>query len=139
MIQTDTEEPTPVLVVGQEAAKGLADHLAEEWPVRLLSDDRSVVESADTESMESRHVEFNAAELEPHAYDADSAVIVAERDRAGLLIAQLLSSVCNVDRVSVRVDDPENLDAFEGLDCQVIETGPVLRSEVEQVLPRADS
>lgn len=136
-----TGDSTQLLVIGGEAAKGLAAHLAETWNVRLLSDDKEVVRSArsaDSEQFDVRHLDLEADDLQPHVGDVDTAVVGTDRDRAGLMVAQVLTTVCGVDRVLVGVNDPKNEDAFQDVDCETIETWSLLRSEVERVLSPGD-
>jgi Trk K+ transport system NAD-binding subunit len=127
-------ENTPVLVIGEETAKGLAVDLASDWDVRLLSTDETVVTSSATQVSDTRHVDFRASELKEHSSGVSLAVVLTERDRAALLVTQLLNTVCDVDRVFVRVDDPSKKDAFENLNCTVIETAKLFRPEVESIL-----
>lgn len=136
MVLSDTKEQSRVLVVGEEAAKGLATHLAEDWDVRLLSNDESIIGNVATNQFESDVVEYEAGVLQDHVDDEDTAVVVTERDQVGLLVVQSLNACCNVDQIFVRVDDPQNRHAFEDLDCEILETGAVLRPEVEQALER---
>ncbi len=129
-----TGDSTTVTVIGEQAAKGLAVNLEEEWNVRLLSEAADVVESAASNPVEARHVDYAASDIERHACGADVVVVVTARDRTALLVTQLLNTICDVGRVFVTVDDPRHRDAFEGIDCEVVETGSLLRSEVEHGL-----
>jgi Trk K+ transport system NAD-binding subunit len=136
---TSSEDSTQLLVVGGETATGLATHLAENWEVRLLSDQEEVVGKAGRQGFDARHVDFGTADLARHAGDADVAVFGTERDRVGLMVAQLLATACDLDSVLVRVNDPENMPAFRGVDCEVIETGPLLGAEIERVLSTTEA
>lgn len=137
-LRPNNGDSTQVLVIGGEAAKGLAAHLAEAWDVKLLSDDEEIVASAGSEQFDAGHVDFEGDDLERHASDADAAVVGTERDRVGLMVVQLLNTACDLDRVLVRVNDPKKKDAFRDVDCKIIETGSLLRPEVERALAPED-
>lgn len=134
MLHSNTEDSCQLLVVGGEMAKGLAVHLAGEWHVRLLSDDESLVRATDSARFDAVAVEFEAGELERHACDADTALVVTDCDRTGLLVTQLLDTVCEIEHILTRVDDSRNRGAFEAIDCDLIETAPLLQPAVEQKL-----
>lgn len=132
--RNDTGGGTDLLVIGGEAAKGGAAHLAERWDVHLLSDETDIVESARGDAIEADRVELTATDLEPFAARADAAVVIAEHDRVALRLAQLLNTVADIAEVLVRVDDPANRRAFEDVDCRVLEAGALFRSEIERQL-----
>jgi Trk K+ transport system NAD-binding subunit len=134
-----TEDPIQVVVVGGETAKGLATHLSNDREVCLLSDDEQVVANASSEEFDARHVDLKCRDLAEHADDADVAVVGTERDRVGLIVAQSLATACDLESVLVRVNDPANEPAFRDVNCEVIETGPVLGAEIERILSAADA
>lgn len=125
---------TSVAVFGGRLAKGLAVRLAPDREVRLVSDDRAVVESGRSEPFAARHVDYATADLAAVVGDVDVAVVATERDRAGLLVAQTLAVGDEVDRVLVRFDDPDYEPVFSGLDCDVLDLGSVLHDAVESTL-----
>lgn len=134
VLRSDTGDDSQVLVIGGETAKGLATHLAGEWPVRVLTTDEKIVERTASDSFEAFAVDFEATDLKRHAAEANTAIVVPEHDRVGLLVTQLLTAICGLDSVLTRVDDPKNKNAFDTIDCEIIETGALLRPEVEQKL-----
>lgn len=52
MVLSNSQESDRMVVVGEEAAKGLADNLPEEWDVRLLSNDEEIADSPDSAKLE---------------------------------------------------------------------------------------
>jgi Trk K+ transport system NAD-binding subunit len=130
----DTGDTRTLLVIGGEAAKGGAAHLADEWDVQLLSDETDIVDGATNAPYTSHRVELTASDLEPFASRADAAVVITEHDRVALRLAVLLNTIASLDDVFVRVDDPENRRAFEDVDCRVLEAGALFRSEIERQL-----
>ena len=131
-MQEDTRDPT-VAVFGGRSAKGLAMRLSSDRTVRLLSADRSVVESSRSAPFEARHVDYRSADLSEHVADA-AAIVAADRDRIGLLVAQKLAASGAADRILVRLNDPEYEAAFEDIDCELLDFGSVLHETVESHL-----
>lgn len=123
-----------VLVFGGRAAKGLATYLAETWDVELLTEDETIAARARSEPYEAEVVEYDAETFDQYVDPAGVAIVATERDSVGLMITQLLNTTCKVDDVLVRVDDPKNREAFEDIDCELIETGEVLREAVEATI-----
>ena len=132
--RTDGTSVPTVAVFGGRLAKGLAMRLSSGRTVRLLSADRSVVESSRSAPFEARHVDYRSANLSEHVADAAAAVVVPDRDRIGLLVAQKLSASGTVDRILVRLDDPQYEAAFEDIDCELLDFGSVLHETVESSL-----
>ena len=131
--RTDGTSVPTVAVFGGRLAKGLAMRLSSGRTVRLLSADRSVVESSRSAPFEARHVDYRSANLSEHVADA-AAVVVPDRDRIGLLVAQKLAASGTVDRILVRLDDPQYEAAFEDIDCELLDFGSVLHETVESSL-----
>jgi Trk K+ transport system NAD-binding subunit len=131
-MQGDTRDPT-VAVFGGRLAKGLAMRLSSGRSVRLLSADRSVVESSRSAPFEARHVDYRSADLSEHVADA-AAIVAPDRDRIGLLVAQKLAASGAADRILVRLNDPEYEAAFDDIDCELLDFGSVLHETVESSL-----
>ena len=131
--RTDGTSVPTVAVFGGQLAKGLAMRLSSGRTVRLLSADRSVVESSRSAPFEARHVDYRSANLSEHVADA-AAVVAPDRDRIGLLVAQKLAASGTVDRILVRLDDPQYEAAFEDIDCELLDFGSVLHETVESSL-----
>jgi Trk K+ transport system NAD-binding subunit len=131
-MQEDTRDPT-VAVFGGRSAKGLAMRLSSDRTVRLLSADRSVVESSRSAPFEARHVDYRSADLSEHVAGA-AAIVAADRDRIGLLVAQKLAASGAADRILVRLNDPEYEAAFDDIDCELLDFGSVLHETVESHL-----
>ena len=132
--RTDGTSVPTVTVFGGRLAKGLAMRLSSDRTVRLLSADRSVVESSRSAPFEARHVDYRSANLSEHVADAAAAVVIPDRDRIGLLVAQKLAASGTVDRILVRLDDPQYEAAFEDIDCELLDFGSVLHETVESSL-----
>ena len=133
--RTDGTSVPTVAVFGGRLAKGLAMRLSSGRAVRLLSADRSVVESSRSAPFEARHVDYRSANLSEHVADAAAAaVVIPDRDRIGLLIAQKLAASGTVDRILVRLNDPQYEAAFEDIDCELLDFGSVLHETVESSL-----
>ena len=132
--RTDGTSVPTVAVFGGRLAKGLAMRLSSGRTVRLLSADRSVVESSRSAPFEARHVDYRSANLSEHVADAAAAVVAPDRDRIGLLVAQKLAASGTVDRILVRLDDPQYEAAFEDIDCEPLDLGSVLHETVESSL-----
>jgi Trk K+ transport system NAD-binding subunit len=107
--------------------------LSSDRTVRLLSADRSVVESSRSAPFEARHVDYRSADLSEHVADA-AAIVAADRDRIGLLVAQKLAASGAADRILVRLNDPEYEAAFDDIDCELLDFGSVLHETVESSL-----
>ena len=132
--RTDGMSVPTVAVFGGRLAKGLAMRLSSGRTVRLLSADRSVVESSRSAPFEARHVDYRSANLSEHVADAAAAVVIPDRDRIGLLVAQKLAASGTVDRILVRLNDPQYEAAFEDIDCELLDFGSVLHETVESSL-----
>ena len=131
-MQGETRDPT-VAVFGGRAAKGLAMRLSSDRTVRLLSADRAVVESSRAAPFEALHVDYRSADLSDHVAGA-AAIVAADRDRIGLLVAGKLAACGAVDRILVRLNDPEYETAFDDIDCELLDFGSVLHETVESSL-----
>ena len=131
-MQEDTRDPT-VAVFGGRSAKGLAMRLSSDRTVRLLSADRSVVESSRSAPFEARHVDYLSADLSEHVAGA-AAIVAADRDRIGLLVAQKLAASGAADRILVRLNDPEYEAAVDDIDCELLDFGSVLHETIESSL-----
>lgn len=111
----------PVVVVGDEAAIGVAVYLDDEHQVRLLSNDPAVVRTGTSRGIDARLVELDdGGRLREHVEDVASAVVATDRDRSNLLVAQLLRTVGSVDHVVVIVNDPRFLEVFEDVEIEAI-------------------
>ena len=128
-----SEDRPVAVVIGDEAAKAVADHLSADYDVTLLTDDRGVVKSAESTGLDAHHVDpTRGSVLKDHAADADAAVVSASRDRETLLATQLLRHGCGVDCVAVLVNDPDNRHLFRDLDVDLLDAQTLLAPEVER-------
>lgn len=135
--QSDTEPA--VVVVGDEAAVGLATYLDDDCDVVLVSDDPEVVRQASTRGFDARLADVSdGGRLRGHTAGADAAVVATERDRRNFLVGQLLRTVCGVDSVAVCVNDPDNRELFADLDVDVVDGNSLVVPEVVDALFDAD-
>lgn len=128
--------PTPeIVVVGGEAAVGVATYLDGDCTVVFVSGDGDVVARATARGLDARRTDVaDGGRLSDHTVGADAAVVATERDRLNLLVAQLLRTVCGVDDVTVRVNDPDNRDVFEEVGVTVVDGGSLVATEVADAL-----
>lgn len=71
---------------------------------------------------------FEDAELD----DISTAFVASSSDSGNLLIAQLLAARLDLDRIVVRVNDPRNRSAFDGLDVETVSTTNVLAAALAE-------
>jgi Trk K+ transport system NAD-binding subunit len=129
------DEPV-LLVVGDEAAKGLATRLADSATVRFASGDESIIERARSQGLESAHVRpTEAASLCGVTTDVDVALVVTDADRTTLFTAQLLKTCCDVPSVVACLRDASNRDVFRNTRITVVDTPDVVAAAVSDVLP----
>lgn len=123
-----------ILIVGGQAAVGLASHLGSERDVTVITDGDDVVMSAH-DGVDVRTAEITrGSDLASVVDGAQTAVVAAERDRTGMLSAQLLRTACGVEDVTVLLNDPIHGDLFNDLDVEYLDCPTVLGPEVERTL-----
>lgn len=128
-----------VVVVGDQSAKAVAEHLDEEYDVTLLSSNVEVVRATESDTLDAHRADPRSAQdLHTYAAAADAAVVGARRDRVTLLAAQLLRNTCGIESVVVQVNDPENRELFEDLGMEILESGRLLAPEVKRSLADSD-
>jgi len=124
-----------IVVVGDESALGVATYLNEEREVLLLSTDPAAVRTASGRGVEARQTRIDdGGRLRKHAVDVDGAVVSTGRDRQNLLVAQLLRTVCDVDDVTVIVNDRQHLDLFEDIDVRPVHGSSLVGPAIDDTL-----
>jgi Trk K+ transport system NAD-binding subunit len=124
---TREQDTLPVLVVTDRfAGAGIAAELTPNRTVRIVTDTEAIATHAgdvDTTVGDPIAAETLTA---ANAGDVVGAIVVLRRDRHALLAAQLLRTRFDLDHVAVLVDDPDLLDAFEGIATVAVPEGDVL-------------
>lgn len=104
--------------VGASLARGLDDRAE----TVLLDPDPDAVERARRAGVTAHETEVTSTQnlRERDVGSADAAVVATGSDAANLLAAQHLRVTFGVDRVIVRVNDPENVDGFADRDLRPV-------------------
>jgi len=137
--QRNDEHPT-VVVVGDQISAGMADRLADDYEVLLVTDDEAALGTARSGGVETATGDVtDGAFLREQASGVDAAVIATERDRTNLLITQLLRTAVSIDRIVVRLNDPTRRDVFDDIDVDLVDGGSVLAAEVGKTLSTGGS
>jgi Trk K+ transport system NAD-binding subunit len=132
--RSDDDRPT-VVIVGDQISAGMADRLAEDFDVLLVTDDDAVLGTARSQGVDTAGGDAtDGAFLRGAVADADAAVVATERDRTNLLVIQLLRTAVSIDRIVVRLNDPTKRDAFENIDVDLIDGSSILAAEVGKTL-----
>jgi len=119
--------PMRVLVIGGgRVGTALAERLEDRGEdIVLVDKDDNAVKQAREAGFTARHGDGSNRDV-LQAAGADNAKVVAAATRdddVNLLAAQLARNTFGVDTVVARVNDPDNVDAFEDLDVEPIPTG----------------
>lgn len=124
-----------LLIVGGQTAVGLASHFGSDRDVTVITSDDDVVKNAHEDGLNVRTAEITRGrDLAPIAEGIETAIVAAERDKAGMLCAQLLRTTCGVDDVTVLLNDPIKVDLVDDLDVEYLECPRVLGPEVERAV-----
>lgn len=136
VIRTTTDEPRceSVLVIGGEAAKGLAAQL-EEYRVTFASGSDEVVRTARRAGLDANHVDpTDGSDIRSLEFDGAVAIVATERDRVNLLASQLLRTVSGVAHVVVWLHDSSNRDVYDDIDVDLVEAHHSLSHSVSKSL-----
>ncbi|WP_158237472.1 potassium channel family protein [Halegenticoccus soli] len=112
-----------LIIGGGHVGFALAERLGSRpGSVLLIDTDAGVVERARKRGIEARRVEFTDVNALRNAgvRRTDVAVVATDRDAVNLLVAQLLRTRFDVDRVLVCVNDPRNREPFEELGIDTV-------------------
>jgi NhaP-type Na+/H+ or K+/H+ antiporter len=128
-----------IIVGGGRVGRSLAERLAERGEEVLIVDaDEQVVEQLRSEGFSARYGDGTDREV-LESVGADNAKVVAaatRTDDVNLLSSQLAKNTFDVDRVVARVNQPDNLDAFDDLDVEAISTGMSVAWSMDNVIER---
>lgn len=119
---TDTRTGRILILGGSYIGAALARHLGDDADVILLDPDPCVVARAERAGLTAHEADIDStSDLREHGVRAaDITVVASDDDGTNLLAAQLLRVAFGVERVIVRVNDPQNRDSFEELDIETV-------------------
>jgi Trk K+ transport system NAD-binding subunit len=126
-----------VIIGGQHVGQKLSESLlAQEIDVVFLEDDSATIDRSLDVGINVQETNItNIQALSSAGLDQSQTVIVAtDTDSKNLLIVQQLRVMFETDRVIVLVNHPQNLDAFDGLDIEVVRSTQALTTAIENVL-----
>ncbi|ADD07264.1 Kef-type transport system (probable substrate potassium) (plasmid) [Natrialba magadii ATCC 43099] len=135
----DVSPMRTILVGGGRVGLSLAERLEQDGEnVLLIDNDPAAVETARKRGI--RAMEGNgtdAAILEQAgADDAKSVIATTPDDDVNLLVCQLAKTTFDVETVASRVNQPDNVDAFESLGVHAIDLSMATAWSLENVLER---
>ncbi|WP_224338156.1 NAD(P)-binding protein [Haloprofundus halobius] len=125
-----------VVIGGQDLGQELSKRfLEQEIAVVFLDDDTATIERAIKGGIDAHKTDISDFQaLSDAGLDQAHTVIVAtDSDSKNLLIAQLLRVKFKTDRIIVLVNHPQNLDLFDELDVEVINSTQALTTAIENV------
>ena len=127
------------LIVGGDHVGGrLAARLAHVDVVGFLDDEFPVSETE--AEVVGREVDItDRRQLEQVGLDdVETVVVASERDSVNLLVSQLLRTTFDVDRVVVRINDPQNRAPFEETGVETVCVADALSRALEDAVVRDD-
>jgi len=121
--------------VGRELAERLSDRGEE---VVIVDRDQQVIEQLRVDGFAAHNGDgTNRTVLESAGIENAKTVAAATRDDdVNLLVGQLAANTYGVETVVARVNEPQNLDAFEGLDVDAISTSMSVAWSMDNVIER---
>ncbi|WP_247003785.1 cation:proton antiporter [Halosolutus gelatinilyticus] len=132
--------PMRVLIVGGgKVGRSLAERLeARGENVVLIEADETILERARSEGFTVHAGDGTNTEVLLAAGAENAKIVVAATgdDDANLLIAQLVKSKFDVDRVIARANNPANVDAFEELDVRTISSSESTAWAIDNLIER---
>lgn len=129
-----------LIVGGGHAGRVLAEMLATRLDgVTYVDEDSRAVSLAGRIGLSAREVALTdpraLADVGP---DAETAIAAADDDGVNLLLAQLLRTRYDVDRVVLRMNDPRNRDAFADLDVEAVCASSVFAAAFARTVTEGD-
>jgi NhaP-type Na+/H+ or K+/H+ antiporter len=128
-----------IVVGGGRVGQALAERLEERGEEVLILDvDEQVVESLRSAGFSARLGDGTSADVLEHVGAGNAKVVAAAtgEDDVNLLVAQLARNTFDVETVVSRVNQPDNVDAFEDLDVEAISTGMSVAWSMDNVIER---
>jgi len=132
--------PMRILVIGGgRVGRALAERLEDRGEeVVIIESNSQVVEDARQEGFTVKHGDGTDVDV-LKAAGAENAKVIASAtadDDVNLLVAQLAKNRFDVETVISRVDERANVDAFEDLDVEVVETGMSVAWSMDNFIER---
>ncbi|GAB3024783.1 cation:proton antiporter domain-containing protein [Natronobiforma cellulositropha] len=128
-----------ILVGGGRVGLSLAERLEQDGENVLLVDhDPGAVETARTRGLRALEGDGTDADVLARAGADEAKTVIATTpdDDVNLLVCQLARTTFDVERVASRVNQPDNVDAFEALDIHAIDLSMATAWSLENVLER---
>jgi len=128
-----------IVVGGGRVGRALAERLEDRGEdVMLVESDEREIERLRTEGFSVRRGDGTDREVLEAAGAGNARVIAAATadDETNLLVGQLARNTFDVETVVARVNDPDNVDAFEDLDVEAISSGMSIAWSMDNVIER---
>jgi NhaP-type Na+/H+ or K+/H+ antiporter len=135
----DVQPMITIIVGGGRVGRTLAKRLENKGEnVVIIDRDPAAVEEMQTAELQAVAADgTNANALAEHGAENAKLVIAATPDDdANLLISQLARTKFDVDTVIARVNDPDNVDAFEALDVRAIDVSSAMAWSLDNEIER---
>ena len=135
----DVSPMKTIIIGGGRIGLSLAERLEQDGENVLVVDSNpDVVEKAQKRGLSAMEGDGTDAELleRADARTAKAVVATTPDDDVNLLISQLAQTTFDVETVASRVNQPENVDAFEALGVQAIDLSMATAWSLENVLER---
>ncbi|PSP94734.1 potassium transporter [Halobacteriales archaeon QS_4_62_28] len=128
-----------IVVGGGRVGRALAERLEDRGEeVLLIETDEAVVESLRQDGFSVHAGDGTKRDVLENA-GADNAKVVAAAtadDDVNLLIGQLARNTFDVETIVARVNEPDNIEAFENLDIEAISSGMSIAWSMDNVIER---
>jgi len=128
-----------IVVGGGRVGRALGERLEDRGEeVLLIETDDRVVERLREDGFSVHRGDGTQKDILEHAGAENAKVIAAATadDDVNLLIGQLAKNTFGVDTVVARVNDPDNVEAFENLDVEAISSGMSIAWSMDNVIER---
>ena len=128
-----------IIIGGGRVGQTLAERLEERGEeVLIVDNDEQVVEELRADGLSVRHGNGTDQTVLETAGAGNAKVVVAAtpEDDVNLLIAQLAKNTFDVETVVARVNQPDNVDAFEDLNVEAISTATSIAWSMDNVIER---
>ncbi|MXV61943.1 potassium transporter [Natronorubrum sp. JWXQ-INN-674] len=128
-----------IIVGGGRVGLSLAERLERDGEnVLLIDNDPDAVETAQKRGLRALEGDGTDADVLERAGAADAKTVIATApdDDVNLLACQLAKTTFDVERVASRVNQPDNVDAFESLGVRAIDLSMATAWSLENVLER---
>jgi NhaP-type Na+/H+ or K+/H+ antiporter len=132
--------PMRVLIIGGgKVGRMLAERLEDRGEnVIIVESDQAIVETARNQGFSARHGDGTDTEELRSAGAENAKIVVAATgdDDVNLLVSQLADSKFDVDTIISRVNNPENVDAFQELDVRAISASLATAWAIDNAIER---